>query len=76
MAQRFSATWGEPCALVVTRNMRLFQVQTVHFDEIKKPRVGPLFCKIEALYLKTLRFQLKKLIEKVPSFNLIYDTFL
>ena len=33
--------------------MRLFQVQPVHFGEIKEHIDGPMFCKIEALYLKT-----------------------
>ncbi len=52
------------------RYLRLFQVQSVHFDEIKEAIHGPLFCKIEALY------QFRKHMERVPSFNLIYDKFL
>ena len=57
-------------------HVRLFQVQTVHFDEIKGPIHGPLFCKIEALYLKTFKFQFRKDMERVLSFNLICDKFL
>ena len=56
--------------------MRLFQVQTVHFDEIKEPIHGPLFCEIEASYLKTFKFQFRKYMERILSFNLIYDKFL
>ncbi len=52
--------------------MRLFQVQTVHSDEIKEPIHGPLFSKIEALYLKTYKVQFRKHMERVLSFNLIY----
>ena len=42
--------------------MRLFQVQTVHFDEIKERIHGPLFCEIEALYLMPLFYKPKDLI--------------
>ena len=44
--------------------MRLFQVQTVHFDEIKEPIHGPLLCGIEAFNLKTFKFQFIKLFHK------------
>ena len=55
--------------------LRLFQVQNVHFDEMKGPTIGPLFCEIEAFNLKTFRFQFRKHLEKVPNFNLIYNRF-
>ena len=56
--------------------MRLFQVQTVHFDEIKEPIDGPMFCIIDSSYLKTIKFQFRKRMERVLSFILIYDKFL